>query len=248
MAGDSGTRVALVTGASRGIGAAIAVALGQAGHKVAVHYNASEDKAQAVCARIPEGMARPMRADLRSAEACAELVKRVKEELGGVDILVNNAGVAIDQLLAFAKPDDFETLLATNLKPVFALSKHASRIMIRKKWGRIINIASVVGYSGNAGQSMYAASKAAINGFTKSIAQELAGVGILANCVAPGFIATDMTEGLSQAQKTSILARVPLGRLGTPEDVAAAVVFLASDAAQYITGSTIHVNGGMYCD
>jgi 3-oxoacyl-[acyl-carrier protein] reductase len=239
-------RVALVTGASRGIGAATAIALGQAGFRVAVHYKGAEDKANAVVARIGDGQARAFKADLAAPGACQELVKVVKDEMGGIDVLVNNAGVSIDQLLAFAKPEDFDTLLATNLKPVFLLCKFTSKVMIRQKAGRIINLSSVVGHTGNAGQSMYTATKAAITGFTKSIAQELAGFGILANCVAPGFIATDMTDALPEEARAAILAKVPLKRLGTPEDVASAVAFLASDAARYITGTTIHVNGGMY--
>jgi 3-oxoacyl-[acyl-carrier protein] reductase len=245
---DQNQRVALVTGASRGIGAGIAVALGKAGYKVAVHYNSNEAKAREVCDRIQDGRSRAFRFDLSQPDACQELVKAVKDELGGLDVLVNNAGIAIDQLLAFAKPDDFDKLIATNLKPVFLLSKYGAKMMIRKKWGRIINLSSVVGHTGNAGQSMYAATKSAITGFTKSIAAELAGFGITANCVAPGFIATDMTEALTEEQKSAILTRVPLKRLGTPEDIAGAVAFLASDQASYITGATLHVNGGMLCD
>jgi 3-oxoacyl-[acyl-carrier protein] reductase len=245
---DQNQRVALVTGASRGIGAGIAVALGKAGYKVAVHYNSNEAKAREVCDRIPDGMSRAFRFDLSQPDACQDLVKAVKDELGSLDVLVNNAGIAIDQLLAFAKPDDFDKLIATNLKPVFLLSKYGAKMMIRKKWGRIINLSSVVGHTGNAGQSMYAATKSAITGFTKSIAAELAGFGITANCVAPGFIATDMTEALTEEQKTAILTRVPLRRLGTPEDIAGAVAFLASEQASYITGATLHVNGGMLCD
>lgn len=241
-------RVALVTGASRGIGAATAIVLGQAGYKVAVHYNSNEAKAHEVCTRIPEGCSRAFKADLSQAEACQELVKAVKDELGSLDILVNNAGIAIDQLLAFAKPDDFDRLIATNLKPVFLLTKFAAKLMIRRKWGRIINLSSVVGHTGNAGQSMYATTKAGITGFTKSIAAELAGFGITANCVAPGFIATDMTEALSEEQKAGILSRIPLKRLGTGDDIAHAVAFLASEHASYITGATLHVNGGMLCD
>jgi 3-oxoacyl-[acyl-carrier protein] reductase len=241
-------KVALVTGASRGIGAACALALGKAGYRVAVHYRGSEDKAREVVAQLPDGMAAPFRFDLSEADACQELIKVVKDEMGSLDVLVNNAGIAIDQILAFAKPDDFDKLLATNLKPVFLLSKFASKVMMRQKSGRIINISSVVGHTGNAGQSMYAATKAAITGFTKSIAQELAGAGILANCVAPGFIDTDMTDALKDEVKELILAKVPLKRLGKPEDIGAAVAFLASEGASYITGTTLHVNGGMYMD
>ena len=239
-------KVALVTGASRGIGAACALALGRAGFRVAVHYRGSEDKARALCQQLPDGQAVPFKFDLTADGACQDLVKVVKDELGSLDVLVNNAGIAIDQILAFAKPEDFDTLLATNLKPVFLLSKYASKVMLRQRAGRIINVSSVVGFTGNAGQSMYAATKAAIVGFTKSIAQELAGAGILANCVAPGFIETDMTDALKDDVKAAILAKVPLKRLGKPEDIAGAVEFLASDKASYITGTTIHVNGGMF--
>jgi 3-oxoacyl-[acyl-carrier protein] reductase len=239
-------KVALVTGASRGIGAACALALGQAGYKVALHYRGNEEAARAVASQLPDGMAKIFRFDLTDGQACQDLIKIVKEEMGGLDVLVNNAGVAIDQILAFAKPEDFDTLIATNLKPVFLLSKFAAKQMLRQKSGRIINISSVVGHTGNAGQSMYAATKAAITGFTKSIAQELAGAGILCNCVAPGFIETDMTNALSADQKAAILAKVPLKRLGRPDDIGNAVAFLASDKASYITGTTLHVNGGMF--
>lgn len=239
-------KVALVTGAARGIGAGCALALGKAGYKVAVHYRGSEDKARAVVAALPDGAAMAFKFDLTEDGACQELVKVVKAEMGSLDVLVNNAGVAIDQLFTFAKVEDLDTLLATNLKPVFLLSKAASKVMIRQKAGRIINISSVVGHVGNPGQSMYVATKAAITGMSKSMAAELAGFGILVNCVAPGFIATDMTEGLKDEHKQAILNTIPLKRLGTPEEVGAAVAFLASDGASYITGTTIHVNGGMF--
>lgn len=241
---SSGDKVALVTGASRGIGAACAVALGEAGFKVAVHYRGSEDKAHGICARIPG--ARPFQADLSDPRACQDLVKTVASEMGGLHVLVNNAGVAIDQILPMAKPDDFDTLINTNLKSVFLLSKFAARPMIRQKWGRIINLASVVGFTGNPGQSMYAATKAGIVGFTKSIAAEMAPYGILANCVAPGFIETDMTAALPDQVKEAMLAKIPMKRFGAVEDIAGAVQFLASDKAAYITGSTIHVNGGLF--
>jgi 3-oxoacyl-[acyl-carrier protein] reductase len=245
MTGKSvGEKVALVTGASRGIGAACAVALGEAGFKVAVHYRGSEDRAQAVCGQIPGS--RAFRADLSDSAACQDLIKTVVAEMGGLHVLVNNAGVAIDQILPMAKPDDFDTLINTNLKSVFLLSKFAARPMIRQKWGRIINLASVVGFTGNPGQSMYAATKAGIVGFTKSIAAEMAPYGILANCVAPGFIETDMTAALPEPVKEAMLGRIPMKRFGSVADIAGAVEFLASEKAAYITGSTIHVNGGMF--
>lgn len=243
MASES-AKVALVTGASRGIGAACALALGRAGFKVAVHYRGAEDKARAVCSQIPGAMA--FKADLSNQQECQDLIKIVTAELGPINVLVNNAGVSIDQILPFAKPEDFDTMISTNLKPVFLLSKFASKGMIRQKGGRIINIASVVGYSGNAGQSMYAATKGAITAFTKSIALDLAQFNILANCIAPGFIQTDMTDALPDQAKEAALQKIPLKRLGSPDDIAGAVAFLASDQASYITGSTLHVNGGMF--
>jgi len=240
----SQTRVALVTGASRGIGAWCAIALGRAGFKVIVHYNSQAAKAEAVCQEIQGAVA--LQADISDLKSCDELMKTIKSEHGGVDVLVNNAGICIDQVLAFAKPEDFSKLLQVNLQPVFYLSKLASRQMLRKRWGRIINLSSVVGYSGNAGQSMYAATKAAITGFTKSIAIELAPAGILINTVAPGFIATDMTSELDDKAKDHILTSIPLKRMGRPDEIASVVKFLASEEASYITGSTIHVNGGMF--
>lgn len=238
--------VALVTGASRGIGAACALALGRSGYRVALHCRSQEDRARAIADQIPGSIVLKFDLAAEGGAACQELIKVVTAELGGLDVLVNNAGVAIDQVLPFAKADDFDTLVSTNLKPVFLLSKFGAKNMIRRKAGRIINIASVVGYTGNAGQSMYAATKAAITGFTKSIAADLAPFGILANCVAPGFIKTDMTDAIPAAAQEAILAKIPLKRFGTPEDIANAVAFLASAQAGYITGSTIHVNGGMF--
>lgn len=237
-------KVALVTGASRGIGAACAAALSQAGFRVAIHYRGSEEKAKALSESLPGSMC--FKADLSIADECQNLVKIVSSQLGPIHTLVNNAGMSIDQLLPFAKPEDFDTLISTNLKPVFLLSKFVSKGMIRQKSGRIINIASVVGYTGNGGQSMYAATKGGITAFTKSIAVDLAQFGVLVNCIAPGFIQTDMTEALPDQAKEAAMAKIPLKKFGRPEDIANAVAFLASDHAAYITGSTIHVNGGMY--
>ncbi len=237
-------QVALVTGGSRGIGKACVEVLGKAGYRVAFTYRSGEDEAKAIMSDVPDSQA--FRCDLTDVQACQDLIKSVKDQFGAIDVLVNNAGVAIDQILAFAKPEDFDILIATNLKPVFLLSKYAAKVMLRQRRGRIINLSSVVGHTGNAGQSIYAATKAAITGFTQSIAQELAGAGILCNAVAPGFIATDMTSSLKDEVKQAILSKVPLKRLGTPEDVAYAVEFLASEKASYITGTTLHVNGGMY--
>lgn len=238
-------KVALVTGASRGIGAACALALGRAGYKVAVHYRKEADKAREIAQQIPVAM--PVQADLADEQASQQLINQVKAELGSVDVLVNNAGMCIDQILPMAKITDFDALISTNLRATFMLSKFASKVMMKQRSGRIINISSVVGFTGNGGQSMYAATKAGIVGFTKSIAVDLASFGILVNCVAPGFIDTDMTAGLPPAARDQILAKIPLKRLGKPDEVAQAVTFLASEGAAYITGTTIHVNGGMYC-
>jgi 3-oxoacyl-[acyl-carrier protein] reductase len=238
-------KVALITGSSRGIGKACAEALAAEGYKIAVHYRSGEAEAKALCQKLGDAM--PFRADLSDNTACTELVKVVKQEMGRIDVLVNNAGQTADQLITFAKPEDFDRLISVNLKPVFLLTKLVSRHMIKQKEGRIINLSSVVGYTGNAGQSIYAATKGAITSFTKSIAKELAQFGILANTVAPGFIQTDMTEVLPPEVKEHILATVPLKRLGTAEEVANIVAFLSSDKASYVTGSTFHVNGGMYC-
>ncbi len=237
-------KVALVTGASRGIGKAIAQSLSQKGYLVAIHYRSQESKAQELAESIPG--AKIFQADLGSEESCAALAKNVKEAFGRIDVLVNNAGMSIDQLITFAKPADFDQILNVNLKSVFNLTKAVSRFMIKQKSGSIINLTSVVGHTGNGGQSMYAASKGAITAFTKSIAVDLAGFGIRANCVAPGFIKTDMTDALSDEVKEGISSKIPLKRLGSPEEVANCVGFLASDDASYITGSTLHVNGGMY--
>ncbi len=237
-------KVALVTGASRGIGKAIAQSLSQKGYLVAIHYRSQESKAQELAESIPGS--KIFQADLGSEESCATLAKNVKEAFGRIDVLVNNAGMSIDQLITFAKPADFDQILNVNLKSVFNLTKAVSRFMIKQKSGSIINLTSVVGHTGNGGQSMYAASKGAITAFTKSIAVDLAGFGIRANCVAPGFIKTDMTDALSDDVKEGISSKIPLKRLGSPEEVASCVNFLASDEASYITGSTLHVNGGMY--
>lgn len=237
-------QVALVTGASRGIGKACAEELGRQGFKVAIHYRSNEELAQSVAQSIPNS--KIFQADVAEEDQCKALMKAVKEEFGRVDVLVNNAGMSIDQMLTFAKPADFNRLMDVNVKSVFNLSKLVSKMMIKQKQGSIINLTSVVGHTGNGGQSMYAATKGAINAFTKSIASDLAGFGIRANCVAPGFIETDMTGALPEDLQAAILAKIPLKRLGAPAEVAKVVSFLASDASSYVTGSTIHVNGGMY--
>ncbi len=237
-------RVALVTGASRGIGAACAAALHHDGYRVAVHYRRDERLASSLCDELTGAVA--FKADLAQENASEELVKSVKGELGRIDVLVNNAGTVRDQILPFAKAEDFGELIAVNLRPTFLLSKMAARMMIKNKWGRIINITSVVGHSGNFGQSLYAATKSAVTGFTLSIAQDLAQFNILCNCVAPGLIDSEMTARLSDEIIAAIKERIPLKKIGKPQDVAQAVSFLASSASEYITGTTLHVNGGMF--
>ena len=237
-------KVALITGGAKGIGAACASILGEAGYKIAVHFRSDPSAAETLCKSLPE--AQMFQFDLAQKGSCEDLFKDVKKAFGRVDVLVNNAGHAIDQIIPFAKADDFENLININLKPVFMLSKLCSKQMIKQKTGSIINITSVVGHSGNPGQSMYAATKSAITGFTKSIALELAPYGIRCNCLAPGFIQTNMTAALDEKIKEALLKKIPLGRFGETQEVAGVVKFLASSEASYVTGSTIHVNGGMY--
>ena len=240
-------KVALVTGASRGIGRACAVYLAELGAKVAVNYAQSSGLAEQVADRIREtgGEAAAIRADVSRREEAEALVEETVNTFGSLDILVNNAGITRDNLLIRMKEEDWDRVIDTNLKSVFLVTKAASRHMIRQRQGRIINISSVIGIAGNAGQSNYAASKAGMIGFSKSIAKELAPRNILVNMVAPGFIDTDMTEGLNDRAKDSILARIPLKRYGKPENVAYLVGFLASEESSYITGQVIHVDGGM---
>lgn len=242
-----GSEVALVTGASRGIGKAVALELARKGAKVAVNYMGNEEKAQEVVQAIISsgGEALAVKADVASVEAVTEMFKLVEKELGQVSILVNNAGITRDNLLMRMREEDWDSVLETNLKGVFNCTKAVIRSMMKQKKGKIINIASVVGLTGNAGQSNYAAAKSGVIGFTKSIALELASRGIQVNGVAPGFITTDMTEKLSEDIKEQILARIPLKRLGKTEEVAGVVSFLASSQADYITGQIICVDGGM---
>jgi 3-oxoacyl-[acyl-carrier protein] reductase len=229
-------RLALVTGASRGIGRAIAAELAKQGARV-VGTATSEEGAL----RITESGVTGKVLDVKNAEQCDALVK----ELGDILILVNNAGITRDNLALRMKDADWDEVMETNLKPVFRLSRAVMRGMMKARWGRIINITSVVGASGNPGQANYAAAKAGVVGMTKSLARELGSRNITVNCVAPGFIDTDMTRALPDEQKNALLAQIPLGRLGRPEDIAAAVAYLASPAAGYITGTVLHVNGGM---
>ncbi|HNQ03755.1 MAG TPA: 3-oxoacyl-ACP reductase FabG [Thiobacillaceae bacterium] len=242
-------RIALVTGASRGIGQAILHALGRAGATV-VGTATSESGA----AGIGQGLAdaglkgEGMPLDVTDAKQVEALVEQVLARHGRIDVLVNNAGITRDNLLMRMKDEEWDDILDTNLSSVFRLSRAVLRPMMKARFGRIISIASVVGAAGNAGQTNYSAAKAGMIGFSKSLAQEVGSRGITVNCVAPGFIDTDMTRALPEPARVKLLERIPLGKLGTVEDIAQAVVFLASDAAGYVTGTTLHVNGGMYMD
>jgi 3-oxoacyl-[acyl-carrier protein] reductase len=240
-------KVALVTGGSRGIGRAIALALAGAGATVVVNYRGNQAAADETVAAITaaEGRAVAVQADVGTAEDVERLFKTAAEQFGRVDILVNNAGITRDTLLLRMKDDDFDAVIDTNLRGLFLCTRAALRPMTRARFGRIINITSVVGLVGNAGQANYAAAKAGIIGFTKSAAREMASRGITVNAVAPGYIETELTGVLDDKVRAAILENVPLGRLGTPEDVAGVVCFLASDAAAYITGQTFTVDGGM---
>ena len=247
-AGPLEGRVALVTGGSRGIGQAIAIELGRAGAAVALSYRSGAEGAAETVKQIEEHGGRALAeacdvADLASVEA---LLAEVTRELGPVAIAVNNAGVTHDQLILRMKPEDFDQVIATNLRGTWNVCRAVARPMVKARWGRIINLSSVVAQMGNAGQSNYAASKGAIESLTRSLAQELGSRGITVNAVAPGFIATRMTEALGEPVREALKARIPLGRLGSVEDVAHTVRFLASDDAGYLTGQVIHVNGGLY--
>ncbi|SFN53649.1 3-oxoacyl-[acyl-carrier-protein] reductase [Formivibrio citricus] len=240
-------KIALVTGASRGIGQAIALEL--AGMGVTVIGTATSDSgAEAITAYLKEAgnAGRGMRLEVTEEGACDGIVETITKEFGGIDILVNNAGITRDNLLMRMKDEEWDALFATNLRPIYKLSKAVMRGMMKSRWGRIINITSVVGAIGNAGQTNYSAAKAAMFGFTKSLAKEVGSRGVTVNAVAPGFIDTDMTKGLPEEQKAKLVENIALGRLGLPQDIADAVGFLASDKAGYITGCTLHVNGGMF--
>jgi len=244
---DLSGKVALVTGASRGIGRAIAIYLAKLGAKVAVNYASSEEQAMDVIKTIHSsgGQAIPVQGDVSRSSDVEAMVKRVLDEWGTIDILVNNAGINRDTLLIRMKEEDWDRVMEINLKGVYYCTQAVSKIMIKKRQGKIINISSVVGIVGNAGQANYAAAKAGIIGFSKSMAKELAPRNIQVNVIAPGFIETDMTEALSDSIKEGILSQIPNGRYGKPEEVAYVVAFLASDLSQYITGQVIHVDGGM---
>jgi len=242
-------RVALVTGASRGIGRAIAVALAQGGASVALNYAGNEAAAQeALAAVLAAGApkARLYRFDISDSAACSKAVEEVVAEFGGLHVLVNNAGIAIDQLLMRLKDEDWKRQLDVNLTGAFNLTRAVTRPMMKARGGSIVNLSSVVGEMGNAGQVAYAASKAGLIGLTKSVARELASRNIRCNAVTPGFIDTDMTSALPEAARTRMMESIPLARLGSAVDVANAVCFLASDQAAYVTGEVLKVNGGMY--
>jgi len=237
--------VALVTGASRGIGAAISDELAALGAKV-IGTATTESGAHAIGERLAAHGGAGRALNVTDGAAVESLIDAIGKEFGAISILVNNAGITRDQLLMRMKDDDWQSILDTNLSSVYRTSKAVMRGMMKARKGRIINIASVIGVTGNAGQSNYAAAKAGIIAFSKSLAREIGSRGITVNVVAPGFIDTDMTKGLPEAQREAMLTQIPLGRLGGPADIAKAVAFLASPAAAYITGETLHVNGGMY--
>lgn len=240
-------KLALVTGASRGIGRAIAVALAKEGAFVIVNYSGSKEKAERTGAEIAAagGEYECMQFDVADAEAVAAAVQQIIEKYGRLDILVNNAGITRDGLIMKMSEEHFDEVINVNLKGAFHTIKAASRQMLKQRSGRIINISSVSGILGNAGQANYAASKAGIIGLTKSMARELASRGITVNAVAPGFIETDMTDAMNEAAKENAARQIPLGRMGQPEEIAEAVAFLASDRAAYITGQVLCVDGGM---
>ncbi len=239
-------RTALVTGASRGIGRAAAIALAAAGFAVCVNYKAQEDAAQAVVRAIREadGEATAIQADVSKREEVEALFRQVGEQLGPPAVLVNNAGITRDTLLLRLSEDDWDAVLDTNLRGAYLCTKAALRPMLKARWGRIINVSSVVGLTGNPGQANYAAAKAGLIGFTRSVAREVANRNITVNALAPGYITTDITQDLPEELKAKVLEMIPAGRFGTPEDVADAAVFLASDAARYITGQVLNVDGG----
>lgn len=240
-------KTALVTGASRGIGRAIALQLAEDGFDIAVIFAGNEAAAQETCALIEQKgrKAVPVRCDVSDPQQCGDAVKAVLDNFGGIDVLVNNAGITRDALVLSMKEEDFEKVIDTNLNSAFYMIKNTYHQFMKRRSGRIINISSISGLMGNAGQANYAAAKAGMVGLTKSVAKELAGRGITCNAVAPGFIETDMTAVLSEKVKTAAEAQIPMKKMGKPEDVAAAVAFLASDAARYITGQVLSVDGGL---
>jgi len=238
-------KIALVTGASRGIGKAIATQLAQQGATV-IGTATSDNGADAISSYLSECGGKGLALNVTDKESVDSAVKAISDEFGAIDILINNAGITRDNLLMRMKDDEWQDIIDTNLTSIFTLSKAVLRGMMKKRFGRIVNIGSVVGSAGNAGQANYAAAKAGVIGFSKSMAREVASRGITINVVAPGFIDTDMTKALSDDQREAIFKDIPASRLGQPDEIAATVAFLVSDGAAYITGETIHVNGGMY--
>ena len=240
-------KIALVTGGSRGIGRAIALRLAEEGARVAINYAGNQTAAEEVKAIIEQhgGTAMIIQTDVSNSTAAAEMVARVHEELGGLDILVNNAGITRDTLLVRMKDEDFDAVINTNLKGIYACTKAAAKFMTKQRSGRIVNLSSVVGEIGNIGQTNYAAAKAGVIGFSKAAAKEFAARHVTVNVVAPGFIDTDMTAVLKDSIREKLIEGIPLGALGKPEHVADAVLFLVSDAASYITGQVLNVDGGM---
>ena len=240
-------KIALITGAGRGIGRAIAIALAKEGAEVVINYNGSEERAKEVKQTIEEngGKASIYKCNVSDFAACEAMIKDIVKEYGHLDILVNNAGITKDNLVIKMSEEDFDAVMDTNLKGTFNTIKHMYRPFLKQRAGRIINLSSVSGVLGNAGQANYAASKAGVIGLTKSVARELAARNITVNAVAPGYIDTDMTQAMTEAAREATLAQIPLRRVGTPKDIAETVAFLASDRASYITGQVISVDGGM---
>ena len=240
---DSSLKIALVTGASRGIGAAIATALADHGCHV-VGTATSESGAKMISEKLMDRVGRVL--NVTDPDSIARLMESVRLDMGDPLILINNAGITQDNILMRMKDDEWNNVIDTNLNALFRLTKACVRGMTKARWGRVVNVTSVVGSMGNPGQSNYAATKAGAEGMARSLAKELGSRSITVNCVAPGFIETDMTKALDEAQRQTLATQIPLSRLGEPSDIAAVVAFLVSDAAQYITGETIHVNGGLY--
>jgi 3-oxoacyl-[acyl-carrier protein] reductase len=241
-------KIAIVTGASRGIGRETALTLASYGATVIVNYNGSKEKAEEVVKEIQEagGQAKAIQGNVADSAAMKQMADEVKKEFGRIDILVNNAGITKDNLLMAMKEEDFDAVIDTNLKGAFLCMKHVIRIMMKQRYGRIINMSSVSGVMGNAGQINYCASKAGLIGMTKSLAREVGSRGITVNAVAPGYIDTEMTQGLPDEVKAGFIETIPLKRMGQTKDIAETVAFLASDRASYITGQTISVDGGMH--
>jgi len=250
MSDGAQKRVALVTGASRGIGRAILEALLNGGQcSAAVGTATTPEGAAGITQRISElgGKGEGFSLDLKDREGIAPALERIEEQFGGIDILVNNAGIAKDALLLRMRDEDLDEVLAVNLQAAMLVSKKALRGMLKRRWGRIVNVSSVVASTGNAGQALYAATKAGIEGFTRSLSQEAGSKGITVNCVAPGFIDTDMTrDGIGEEAKAALVEMIPAGRIGRPEEIGACVAFLCSEEASYVTGHTLHANGGLY--